>query len=308
MWIMDTLSSSANTLVILNPAANRGKMSQYRALVHRHLEHELAEYRETTKRGEAQELSQQAAEQGRSIVVVGGDGTVNEAVNGILASGRSVPLGIVAAGSGNDLAWNTLILPRDPEASILRALKGQPTNIDIGVANGRYFASFFSVGLDADMVVASEWMKKIPFMAGSRLYTSAALKQLLFGYHRCPWLKLCVDDGQQLDQQHFEHYTLMVVSIGPTYGGGFRINPSADHKDGLFDICMVNYIPRLRALRLLPVAKRGQHVGLPEITFYRAKSLQVVSQHVVNTMVDGEIMSAMTCDARILPGALWVRS
>src|SRR6266566_395740 len=100
---MVTWSSTSNTLVILNPAANRGKMGQYRALMHRHLEQELAEYRETTKRGEAKELSQWAANQGRSIVVVGGDGTVNEVVNGILTSGRPVPLGIVAAGSGNDL-------------------------------------------------------------------------------------------------------------------------------------------------------------------------------------------------------------
>ncbi len=302
MW-----STSADSLVILNPAANRSKMTRYRAAVRKFLEREHAEYRETTKKGEAEELAQSAAEQGRSVVVVGGDGSVNEAVNGILASGRRVPLGIVAAGSGNDFAWNILKLPRDPDAAIKRALGGQPIDVDAGVVNGRYFANVFSMGLDADMAVTAEQMKKIPFMSGTRLYTSAALRQLLFGYHRCPWLTLYLDDGQQPDEQQAQRYTLMVVSIGPTYGGGFRINPTADPFDGLFDICTISYTPRLHALRLLPIIKRGEHAGFPEVTFYRAKSVHIKSRQVINICLDGEVTSATACDVKILPGALWVR-
>src|SRR6266702_5344015 len=258
---MDTPPPSGNPLIILNPAANRGKMDHYRAVVRRRAEREQAEYVETTKPGEAKERAMNAAKEGRPVIIVGGDGSVNEVVNGILAAGRRVPLGIVGAGSGNDYAWNTLKLPRDPAAAIERAFTGQLVESDAGMVNGKYFVNSFSVGLDADIAVAANWMKKIPFMSGSRLYYSATLKQLLFGYHRCPWLRLTLDTGTEPIQTEFMHYVLMAVTNGPTYGAGFRINPTADYQDGFFDVCTISYTPLLRALKLLPVVQKGEHGG-----------------------------------------------
>src|SRR5579864_9814121 len=194
-------SSVVSGLVILNPAANRGKMDQIRAAVRSSVEREQGQYVETTRQWEAKELALEAAREGRPIIIVGGDGTVHEVINGILAAGKRVPLGIVAAGSGNDYAWNTLKLPYDPAAAIERAFTGQLIDADAGIVNGEYFANSFSVGLDADIAVAAEQMKKIPFMSGARLYYGTTLKQLLFGYHRCPWLTIRLDDGQQLDQK-----------------------------------------------------------------------------------------------------------
>jgi diacylglycerol kinase (ATP) len=304
---METPASSSNPLVILNPAANRGNMAAYRAMVRNRAEHEHAEYVETTKPGEAKELARRAAGEGRPIIIVGGDGSIHEAINGILAVGRRVPLGIVAAGSGNDYAWNTLKLPHDLAAAIERAFTGRLIDTDAGIVNGEYFANSFSVGLDADIGVAAEQMKKLPFMSGARLYYSATLKQLLFGYHRCPWLTIRLDDGEQLDEKQARRYVLMAVTNGPTYGAGFRINPTADHADGLLDICTISYTPLLRALQLLPVVRKGEHAGLPEVTFYRAKSVHITAQQVVNIQTDGETSHATSYDARVLPGALWVR-
>ena len=167
---METSPSSRNHIVILNPTANRGNVHKHRALIRSRLENEQAHYIETTKQGEAQERAMQAAKDGCPIIVIGGDGSVHEVVNGILAAGRRVPLGIVAAGSGNDFAWNTLKLPHDPSAAIERALRGQLVDVDAGIVNGRYFANSFSVGIDADIAVAANWMKKFPFMSGMRLY------------------------------------------------------------------------------------------------------------------------------------------
>ena len=297
----------AHPLVILNPAANRGKMDWHRAVVRNRLLHERADYRETTRPGEAKELAFTAAKAGRPVIIVGGDGSVHEVVNGILASERRVPLGIVGAGSGNDFAWNTLRLPRDPTAAIERALDGRPVEVDAGIVNGRYFANSFSVGLDADIAVAAGRMKHIPLMSGSRLYYTSTLKQLLFGYNRCAWLSLKLDDGEEAGTAPFRRYVLMAVTHGPTYGGGFRINPGADHTDGLFDMCTIDYMPLLRALKLLPIVKKGEHAGLPEITFYRAQAVSIESQHPVNVQMDGETMNAQSYDAKILPGALWVR-
>src|SRR3989441_4884944 len=233
---MEHSPSSDNPMVILNPAANRGKMDQYRALLHRRLDVEpQAEYVETNRQGEAQELAMNAAKEGRSVIIVGGDGSVHEVVNGILRAGRRVPLEIVSAGSGNDYAWNTLKLPHDLAAAIERAFTGQLIDADAGIVNGRYFANGFSVGLDADIAVAAEQMKKIPFMSGARLYYGTTLKQLLFGYHRCPWLSIRLDD-EQFDEPQAKRYVLMAVSNGPTYGASFHINPPADYTDGLLNI------------------------------------------------------------------------
>src|SRR6266851_1293176 len=249
---METSASSGSPLVILNPAANRGKMTAHRAVARSRAEREHAEYIETTKRGEAQELAKQAA-------------------------------------------------------AIERAFTGQIVDADVGIVNGEYFANSFSVGLDADIAVAADQMKKVPFMSGARLYYGTTLKQLLFGYHRCPWLTLRLDDGEQLDEKEARRYVLMAVTNGPTYGAGFRINPTADYTDGLLDICTISYTPLGRALQLLPIVQKGEHAGLPEVTFYRARSLHIASRHPVNIQMDGETTCTTSYDARILPGALWVR-
>ena len=100
---------------------------------------------------------------------------------------------------------------------------------------------------------------------------------------------------------------MLAVTIGPTYGAGFRINPTADHCDGLFDICTIQYTPLLRALKLLPIVQKGEHTDLPEATFYRAKSVSIQARQPVNVQMDGETGKASSYDVGILPGALWVR-
>jgi diacylglycerol kinase (ATP) len=304
---METPASSDNPLVILNPAANRGDMAHYRKVVRNRTEREHAEYIETTRQGEAKILAGRAAEEGRPVVIVGGDGSIHEVVNGILNSRRRVPLGIVAAGTGNDYAWNTLQLPHDPTDAIERAFTGRLVDADAGIVNEEYFANSFSVGLDANIAVAAERFKSLPFMRGSRLYYSATLQQLLFGYHHCPWLTLRLDAEQPAGEQQAQRYVVLAVTIGPTYGAGFRINPTADYCDGLFDVCLIRYMPLLRALKLLPIVQKGEHTHLPEATFYRTKSVYIQAQQPLNVQMDGEIGKATSYDVRILPGALWVR-
>ena len=304
---METPQSSANPLVILNPAANRGKMGRHREAVRVRAARESAEYVETSGPGQAKELAFTAAKEGRPVVIIGGDGSVHEAVNGILSSRRRVPLGIIAAGSGNDFAWNTLKLPRDPVAAIERAFGGRLVAVDAGTVNGCYFVNSFSVGLDADIAVAAKRMRNIPLMNGERLYYASTVKQLALGYHRRPWLSFELDQDEPAGNKLFKRCVLLAVTNGPTYGAGFRINPTADPTDGLFDICTIDSMPLLRALKLLPIVKKGEHAGLPEVKFYRATSVYIESQYPVNMQMDGETASSKCYHARILPGALWVR-
>jgi diacylglycerol kinase (ATP) len=305
---MDILPFFGNPLVILNPAANRGNMQKYRTLVLDRVKREQARYVETARQGEAKELAMIAAKEGCPVIIVGGDGSVHEVVNGILSSGSRVPLGIVGAGSGNDFAWNTLKLPRDPKNSIEKAFSGQLIEVDAGIVNGSYFVNSFSVGLDADIAVAADRMKNIPFMSGARLYYATTIKQLLLGYRNCPWLSLQIHagDGSTTEIQT-KRFVVIAVTNGPTYGAGFRINPRANHTDGLFDVCTIDYVPLLRALKLLPVVKKGEHIGLPEITSFLAKSVSIESQHAVNVQMDGEISNAKSCSVENLPAALLLR-
>ena len=302
---MDT-SEASSPLVILNPAANRGNMERYRALVRHRAEQEGAEYVETGKPGDAKKYALGAAQEGRPVIVVGGDGSLNEVVNGLLLAGRRVPLGIIAAGSGNDYAWYTLRLPREPLAAIERAFCGQAVSADAGLVNGCYFANAFSVGIDADIAVAAGQLKSVPFLSGTRLYYASIMRQMLFAYHRCPWLSIGLDGAQQ-DGPAEKRYVLMAVTNGPTYGAGFRIAPQADHMDGYFDVCTIDYTPLLRALKLLPIAKRGEHGDLPEVRFYRARTVHVESKCTINMQVDGETYQATHFDAEIMPNALLVR-
>lgn len=304
---METEQSFGSPVVILNPTANRGNMAHHRALIQHYLQHEQGEYVETTRQGEARERARQAALQGQGVIAVGGDGTVHEVVNGLLETERRVPFGIIAAGSGNDFAWQTLKLPRDPAEAVERAFRGRLIEVDAGVVNGCYFANSFSVGIDADIAVAAGWMKKYPFMSGERLYYTTTVRQLLFGYHRCPWLQFQLDGINPHANSPQRRYVLMAVTNGPTYGAGFRINPTADHQDGLFDVCTIDYTPLLRALKLLPQVQRGEHAALPEVTFYRAKTVSIEAVQPVNIQRDGETTSATRYDAHILPKALWVR-
>jgi diacylglycerol kinase (ATP) len=305
---LDTSMSFGKPLVILNPAANRGKMGRHHAAVRTRAEREQAEFVVTTRQGEAKELARIAAKEGRPVIIIGGDGSVHEVVNGILSSGRRVPLGIVGAGSGNDFAWNTLKLPQDPVVAIERAFSGKLIEVDAGRANDCYFVNSFSVGIDADIAVSANHMKNVPLMSGARLYYTTTIKQVLFGYRRCPWLTFkLIDSDEQAREIQLKRFVLMAVTNGPTYGAGFRINPSADCSDGLFDVCTIDYTPLLRALSLLPVVKRGEHKGLPEVTFYRAKSVAIECKGTVNVQMDGETSRSSRYLVENLPAALLVR-
>lgn len=104
-----------------------------------------------------------------------------------------------------------------------------------------------------------------------------------------------------------KRFVLIAVTNGPTYGAGFRINPRANHADGLFDVCTIDYTPLLRALKLLPIVKKGEHLGLPEVSCYLAKSVFIESQHCVNVQMDGETSNAKSFSVENLQAVLLIR-
>jgi diacylglycerol kinase (ATP) len=295
--------SSLPPVVILNPAGNRGRGHRLRRPLERALAHGRGELVITHSVQQAEAVVAEAAAAGRSIVAVGGDGTVAVIGNALMAAGAPVPLGIVPGGSGNDYAYETLHLPHDPLQAIELALSGEPLAMDVGRVNGRYFFNSLGVGIDANIAAAAEDLKRIPFLRGQALYWASSLRELIFHYDRCPELSVVLDG--QPDEGRV--YAVVAVNIGPTAGGGFHINPGADPRDGYFDVCVIRKPPQLRALRLLPMIEKGTHVDQPEVKRARVRTVAMTSAKPVYAHLDGEVITAASFDATILPGALWVR-
>ena len=290
-------------LVILNPAGGRGRALHLRPMIEKALAGGQGELVLTTGPQAAEKLAYEAAEAGRDVVAVGGDGTVAEIGNGILSSSRRVALGIVPCGNGNDYAYLTLKLSKDPLVALETALHGTTTAMDVGQVNERYFLNSLGVGIDANIAAAAEELKGKPLMSGQMLYWGASLREILFHYDQCPELLVSFDDSPGESRL----FALAAVSIGPTYGGGFYINPEADPCDGYFDVCTIWKPSRARALRLLPMIEKGRHQGQPEVTFRRAQKIALAASRPIYAHLDGEVITAPVFQAKILPGALLVR-
>lgn len=288
-------------VVILNPASKRG--GRLRRWLVRALKGGRGELVVTDAPRAAERIAERAARDGRQVIAVGGDGTIAEVVNGIMASGRRVPLGIVPAGNGNDYAYHTLGLPRDVRKALELALTGTPVAMDAGEVNGRYFANALGVGIDANIAAAAISLKRVPLLRGQALYWASSLRELLFHYNRCPSLTVA-HDGESRDRQP---YAMAALSLGPTVGGGFKVNPGADARDGYFDLCLIVKPSQLRALRLLPKVEKGQHLGEWEVKQLRVRTVTLESDKPIYAHLDGEVISAARFEARILPGALLVR-
>jgi diacylglycerol kinase (ATP) len=294
--------SRAQPLVILNPASNHGKTAKLRPLVERALTGARGELVLTGKPGDATKLAEDAARSGRAVVVVGGDGAIHEAGNGILRAGIAATLGVVPAGSGNDYAFRVARMPSDIATSLDLALSAQPVQVDAARVNDGYVTNAVGVGIDANCTATAERLKRFG-LTGNALYFAAALSEVLLHYSGCPTLDAQFDDGPLTRKA----YAVVAMSVGPTYGGGFKINPSADPQDGLLDVCVIHKPPQMRALRLLPMVERGEHVGQPETRMFRASKIVLESPTDIWAQVDGELIRARRFEVESLPKALWLR-
>jgi YegS/Rv2252/BmrU family lipid kinase len=294
-------STPTPPIVILNPASKRG--ASLRRWLEKELKNKSAELVFTTQPRHAEQLALEAAQSGRDVVAVGGDGTVAEVAQGVILSRQPVRLGIVPCGNGNDYAWHTLGLPRDHRQALEIALRGAARPMDVGLVNGRSFLNSLGVGIDANIAATAERMKRTTFLRGHTLYYAASLTELLFHYHRCPELHVTID-GEDHDRRL---YAMAAVNLGPTAGGGFKINPGADPCDGALDLCLIWKPSQLRALRLLPMVEKGKHLDQPEVRRLRVRAVTMEAAQPIFAHRDGEVLRADRFDVSVLPGALLVR-
>ncbi|MDR2889408.1 MAG: diacylglycerol kinase family lipid kinase [Lachnospiraceae bacterium] len=238
------------------------------------------------------------------LIVLGGDGTLNETLQGI-ADFDKVELGYIPAGSSNDMARD-LCLPSDPQAILDIILSGQTHRIiDIGSISGkdpdhkRYFAVSSGIGFDAavcEEAFSSRWKKFFNKIGlGKLTYLAIALKQILTAKKVA--CNIYLDNN---DPVHYKKFLFVAAMIHQYEGGGFKFCPGADATDGWFDVCVVGGLPKALLLLALPTAFFGKHFIFPGIDRYRCKAMRVETSAPLWVHTDGEVEPAtrllsMTC-------------
>jgi diacylglycerol kinase (ATP) len=294
-------------LVIVNPAAGRGRGGRSWPPVRKRLEEAKVEFDEafTSRSGEGFSIAEQAAGDYRCIAAAGGDGTVHEVVNGLMRAGAKAGLAVIPAfaviplGSGDDFA--KLLAPGDP---VDRLRNPKPRRFDIGrIRSGletRYFANGMDIGFGAH---GARNVSSVPgFLTGLAAYLGALALTLV----RYPLLNVRL----QLDEARpFQLTTAMTAAMnGTTFGGSFRVCPDARPDDGLLDLLLVGAVGRLAILQLVPKIMRGSHAGDPRVRLLRAQRATIESEIPLLVEADGEIafQEATRLEIDLLPAALRV--
>lgn len=242
----------------------------------------------TTSSGGATDLARQAADNGTErIVSVGGDGTINEIINGILTSENQPSLGIIAAGWANDFIKSTSI-PNDIHQACQVIKEGKIRKIDLGLINEHtYFANVCGIGFDAEITALANQIKTNHSnwtSLSAYVYVFAAIRKLL---SPIPYFQLKIT----IDNQVIEKETLfLAIGNGRVEGGKFNIAPDAKIDDGLLDIWIIQKMTRARCLRLLPKAIQGTHKDVPEVSFFRGKNILIEATEPITAQVAGEIL------------------
>ena len=285
--------------IIINPASRSGRgLRIWKKHVEPILQKENAAYQVhfSQKRGDiskiAKKLVTAAGSTPVTLILLGGDGTMNELVQG-LPEGGNVTLGYIPTGSSNDLARD-LNIPASPKKSLELILHtGKPRPMDLGTViypDGRKQRFCVSCGLGYDAAVCEEVqrsrMKALlnRFGMGKLVYLGIALKQL-FGA-RAVSGRLTLDNNAPIDIGDMLFVTGMLHRFE---GGGFMFCPKADASDGLLDLCAVGNLSKLLVLFALPTAFKGKHYRFKDITPYRARRFVLETSAPLWAHTDGEV-------------------
>jgi len=288
------------TLLIVNPAAKHGETQRLIPVVEQLLYNTPHDIVITEYMGHASELARDA--QGYdTIVAVGGDGTVHEVLNGLMAHPAETrpALGLLPTGSGNDTR-RTLGVSDDLSQAAIELSTGRRHRFDVGVCNGQYFNNSFAAGLDAKVTAKAVEYKITTKRSGLWLYLSAVL-HVLFNDLSSFIMRIAFDGGAE--PETFDSL-IVAVTIGPTYGGGFRITPDALPDDGLFDVCMIDPLSLGQALMRLPFVVFGKHTRMRPVHMSRHSSLVIECDQRVPAQIDGEVLLEKRYEIGILPGAI----
>lgn len=312
-----------STLAICNLCAGNGRARAHWPRIRRALREAGVAFDEVTTRfrWEAIRLAAEAARAYAVVIAVGGDGTVHEVANGLLrASGgaETIALGIVPLGNGDDFA--KLLPPETPVGgqpfgwpeAVRKIVEGRTELFDAGCVRGdglrpelgrgpHYFVNGLSLGFAAEGAVHFASLRR--WLGGRPGYLAAALRTLLT--HRSARVRLQFDD----EAPAFEQSTsITAIMNGRCLGNGFWVAPTADARDGLFDVLVVTRVGRLTILRLLPKLLKGTHAQEPVLRMSRHSRVRVEGGEPLQVECDGELpfVGVKSLQVEVLPRKLRV--
>lgn len=301
-------------LVIFNPAAGRGRARRLwpqvaAALAAAGVGFDLAETRAPF---DATGIAEAAAGRYAAVIVVGGDGTVHEAVNGLMRApaGARPALGVLPLGSGDDYA--KMLPPRSPgaprphwRAALAAIALGRSRAHDVGVIRDgeggeRWFANGMDVGFGAH--VARNIAQVPRWVTGLGAYL-AAIAQTMLRYPTLE-LRLQFDEGEPFAHRS----TIAAIMNGRCFGGSFWACPEARADDGLLDVLLADVVSRAQILRLVPKLMRGAHVAEPVLRMLRARRVVIESDEPLVLEADGELpaLAGRRLEISVVPAALRV--
>ncbi|MFQ6608705.1 MAG: diacylglycerol/lipid kinase family protein [Fidelibacterota bacterium] len=287
------------TLIVMNPKAGRGKTPKIlpkieQMLTSAGIEFDVEWTREPTH---GTEITRAAVNDYDVITAFGGDGTVNEVVNGL--AGSETPLGVLPIGTGNDLARGCGI-PLSPEKAVDTLIHGTPRKIDLGMFNGRYFSNVVGIGFDG---YSSKESRKITKLRGTLVYIWVVLKTLK-KYN-------AINMTIEMDNNRVEGPTyLFSIGNGWSVGGGMQLTPSAILDDGVLSLCHVSDIKPMKVIRNFLKLFNGKIDEIEEVTMYSSQKVRISSEEHLPIHYDGEIPEGEVFSVKIdiIPGGLSVIS
>jgi diacylglycerol kinase (ATP) len=295
--------------LIVNPIAGAGKTIKKWPEINSLLSNSRYDfdYSMTEAKGHALELARDAVRSGcKMIVSVGGDGTINEVVNGIYQSGNIADtiLGIISTGTGADYI-RTLGIPRDSIQACKRLLSPDIIKVDAGLvkctSNGspvsRLFVNFAGMGFDAEIVKATTIRYKA--LGSLPAYLMGLFSTLITYNNKNLIIRI---DGGELE----EKVCTVIIGQGRYGGGGMMTTPEASIFDGLFDVLIVGNLDKYDLLKSLPRIYKGTHLTHPKVKLIKAKRVELIPDIILSIQVDGEIIGESPGYFEILPSLLTI--
>ena len=256
----------------------------------------------TKSKGDATEITKRAAETGESIRVYacGGDGTLNEVVNGA-ALHSNLSVCVIPVGSGNDFVKSFDGVPKESFLSVASCINGKTIPCDLLRMDDKYSINIISAGLDAVAGKRQAKAKKIPFVSGGFAYKIALVSAFITSMKT----KIAFEiDGEKFDIGN-EYVAIAVLGNGRWYGGGFKAAPYAEISDGLMDFITVRRLSRLEFIRYVGIFKRGEHIEkMPYVKYKRCRKITMFSDKPFTVQLDGEAFDVMNPSFEIVPAAL----
>lgn len=287
------MSKARRYLLIVNPEAGSRRTMQALPDIDRILRQRNVsfEFHFTDEPGHATELVKEYVDQFDVVVSVGGDGTINEVINGL--PDTKVIFGMIPIGTGNDFARSCCIPHDDVPAAIQVLLAHDVKTVDVGLVNGRRFINVMGLGFEGR---ANEVGRSLEFIKGAMRYI-AAIGYTFVTYRRSP-VKISFDDTV-LESDLF----LLSIGNGWNVGGGLQLTPKAVLDDGVFNLAYVEHISRPRILAIFNRLYDGTIDTVAEINTYQTDALTIETEKFLAVHIDGEqlVYDGKILDVKLIP-------